>query len=70
MKAQCFLETARLSCVDRYAEAAKVLEDQPGLSEAPPPGQWYYASDSRVSAVAEAKVLQAEAYILFYERIC
>lgn len=32
-------------------------------------GEWYYVSDSRVSAVDEAKVLDAEAYILFYERI-
>uniref|UniRef100_A0A0N5ABE7 Ubiquitin carboxyl-terminal hydrolase n=1 Tax=Syphacia muris TaxID=451379 RepID=A0A0N5ABE7_9BILA len=32
-------------------------------------GNWFYVSDSRVSAVDESKVLDAEAYILFYERI-
>lgn len=35
----------------------------------PPPGKWYYASDSRVTEVSEEKVLNAQAYLLFYERI-
>jgi ubiquitin carboxyl-terminal hydrolase 16/45 len=35
----------------------------------PSSGEWYYASDSTVSKVSESKVLAAEAYILFYERI-
>lgn len=34
-----------------------------------PPGKWYYASDSRISEVSEEKVLSAQAYLLFYERI-
>lgn len=34
-----------------------------------PPGKWYYISDSYVSECNEAKVLQAQAYLLFYERI-
>lgn len=34
-----------------------------------PPGKWYYVSDSCVSEVAEQKVLKAQAYLLFYERI-
>lgn len=35
----------------------------------PLPGKWYYISDSRVSAVSEAEVLNTQAYLLFYERI-
>lgn len=34
-----------------------------------PPGKWYYVSDSMVSEVSEEKVLRAQAYLLFYERI-
>lgn len=32
-------------------------------------GKWYYVSDSRVQAVNEKEVLNAQAYLLFYERI-
>ncbi|CAH2043184.1 unnamed protein product, partial [Iphiclides podalirius] len=35
----------------------------------PPAGKWYYVSDSMVSEVTEDKVLRAQAYLLFYERI-
>lgn len=35
----------------------------------PPPGKWYYVSDSRVQEVPEATVLKSQAYLLFYERI-
>lgn len=35
----------------------------------PPPGKWYYVSDSRVTEVSEDAVLKAQAYLLFYERI-
>ncbi|CAL1531431.1 unnamed protein product [Lymnaea stagnalis] len=34
-----------------------------------PPGRWFHISDSRVNEVAEAEVLRAQAYLLFYERI-
>ncbi|CAG9832560.1 unnamed protein product [Diabrotica balteata] len=34
-----------------------------------PPGRWFYISDSYVSEVSESKVLAAQAYLLFYERI-
>ncbi|XP_045500336.1 ubiquitin carboxyl-terminal hydrolase 16 isoform X1 [Colias croceus] len=34
-----------------------------------PPGRWFYVSDSMVSEVTEEKVLRAQAYLLFYERI-
>lgn len=36
---------------------------------AEPSGRWYYVSDSYVSEVSESKVLNAQAYLLFYERI-
>lgn len=32
-------------------------------------GKWYYISDTHVSEVSESKVLNSEAYLLFYERI-
>lgn len=35
----------------------------------PLPGKWYYVSDSRVQPVSEKEVLNAQAYLLFYERI-
>lgn len=35
----------------------------------PLPGKWYYVSDSRVQSVSEKEVLNAQAYLLFYERI-
>ncbi|XP_044737826.1 ubiquitin carboxyl-terminal hydrolase 45 [Chrysoperla carnea] len=35
----------------------------------PPPGKWYYVSDSQVSEVQESQVLKVQAYLLFYERI-
>ncbi|KAJ8894017.1 hypothetical protein PR048_006627 [Dryococelus australis] len=44
------------------------LDEAAGVTE-PPPGKWYYVSDSRVSEVTEDRVLQSQAYLLFYERI-
>lgn len=41
----------------------------PTSSAEAPPGKWYYVSDSMVSEVTEEKVLRAQAYLLFYERI-
>nr|KAF6269189.1 ubiquitin specific peptidase 16 [Pipistrellus kuhlii] len=32
-------------------------------------GQWFHISDSHVQAVPTAKVLNSQAYLLFYERI-
>ncbi|PIK36394.1 putative ubiquitin carboxyl-terminal hydrolase 16 [Apostichopus japonicus] len=40
-----------------------------GEKEANPKGKWYYISDTHVSEVSESKVLNAQAYLLFYERI-
>lgn len=36
---------------------------------AAPPGKWYYVSDSHVQEATEDRVLNAQAYLLFYERI-
>lgn len=35
----------------------------------PPPGRWFYVSDSSVREMPEDAVLKAQAYLLFYERI-
>ena len=35
----------------------------------PVAGTWFYVSDTHVVEVTEAKVLKAQAYLLFYERI-
>ncbi|KAJ8027110.1 Ubiquitin carboxyl-terminal hydrolase 16 [Holothuria leucospilota] len=40
-----------------------------GEKGAHPKGKWYYISDTHVSEATESKVLNAQAYLLFYERI-
>lgn len=40
-----------------------------GGTPEPPPGKWYYVSDSRVVEAKEESVLRSQAYLLFYERI-
>ncbi|XP_059617458.1 ubiquitin carboxyl-terminal hydrolase 16 [Phlebotomus argentipes] len=35
----------------------------------PPPGKWYFVSDSCVKEVSEDVALKSQAYLLFYERI-
>lgn len=49
----------------------KNMDDMRGAQGDPvnPPGKWYYISDSYVTEVQESKVLNAQAYLLFYERI-
>lgn len=56
------LKDADIACNNLNAAAS----DEMGV---PQDGEWYYVSDSRVSSVSESRVLSAEAYILFYERI-
>uniref|UniRef100_A0A6B2EKH2 Ubiquitin carboxyl-terminal hydrolase n=1 Tax=Phlebotomus kandelakii TaxID=1109342 RepID=A0A6B2EKH2_9DIPT len=48
-------------------EGAVGGSDEPEVE--PPPGKWYYVSDSRVQEVSEDVVLKSQAYLLFYERI-
>lgn len=43
--------------------------EAPAAAVEPPSGKWYYVSDSMVSEISEEKVLRAQAYLLFYERI-
>lgn len=50
------------------SNANKPHEVPPAVAEAPP-GKWYYVSDSHVMETTEEKVLSAQAYLLFYERI-
>ncbi|CAG9774052.1 unnamed protein product [Ceutorhynchus assimilis] len=40
-----------------------------GTEPQAPSGKWYYVSDSYVSESTETKVLAAQAYLLFYERL-
>ncbi|XP_065084616.1 ubiquitin carboxyl-terminal hydrolase 16/45 [Ochlerotatus camptorhynchus] len=47
-----------------YTPKAEILPDVD-----PPPGKWYYVSDSHVRETTEEQVLNAQAYLLFYERI-
>uniref|UniRef100_A0AAG5DVS3 Ubiquitin carboxyl-terminal hydrolase n=1 Tax=Anopheles atroparvus TaxID=41427 RepID=A0AAG5DVS3_ANOAO len=47
--------------------AEKPQEPLPDVE--PPPGRWYYVSDSHVREVSEDSVLKVQAYLLFYERI-
>uniref|UniRef100_UPI00398F14AC ubiquitin carboxyl-terminal hydrolase 16 isoform X2 n=1 Tax=Pristiophorus japonicus TaxID=55135 RepID=UPI00398F14AC len=41
----------------------------PANKAEPSMGNWFHISDTRVQAVPETKVLSAQAYLLFYERI-
>uniref|UniRef100_A0A1I7XU89 USP domain-containing protein n=1 Tax=Heterorhabditis bacteriophora TaxID=37862 RepID=A0A1I7XU89_HETBA len=65
-----FLECSRASCADALSSAVVAqLDTVPKDDSVVPDGQWYYCSDNRVTAVPESRVLSAEAYILFYERV-
>ncbi|XP_067840877.1 ubiquitin carboxyl-terminal hydrolase 45 [Heptranchias perlo] len=54
----------------------KLSEHIPGIKNTPgfrdvgaAPGQWVYVSDTHVQTVSEARVLNAQAYLLFYEQL-
>lgn len=51
------------------SNASSSQRDAPPVLTAPPEGKWYYVSDSHVMETTEEKVLNAQAYLLFYERI-
>ncbi|XP_055910478.1 ubiquitin carboxyl-terminal hydrolase 16 isoform X2 [Eupeodes corollae] len=61
------------SCSSSEPEVENDEEPEPSPCEepniTPPPGKWYYVSDSRVQEATEQQVLTAQAYLLFYERI-
>ncbi|XP_041461940.1 ubiquitin carboxyl-terminal hydrolase 16-like isoform X4 [Lytechinus variegatus] len=46
-----------------------VLPFHAGRNVSVPVGKWYHISDTHVTEVNESKVLNAQAYILFYERL-
>ena len=54
---------------DEKKQDASRSESPGHQGTAPPPGRWFYISDSRVNEISEAAVLKSQAYILFYERI-
>ncbi|KAK6051403.1 ubiquitinyl hydrolase 1, partial [Cooperia oncophora] len=70
-QAHAFLEFARTTCADSmfYQNGTTTIENLCEESDINNDGQWYYCSDSQVLAVNENRVLSAEAYILFYERV-
>ncbi|KAG8444735.1 hypothetical protein GDO86_009779 [Hymenochirus boettgeri] len=41
-----------------------------GITESLGSSQWVYVSDTHVQMVSESRVLTAQAYILFYEKLC
>ncbi|KAL7029455.1 hypothetical protein ACKWTF_006253 [Chironomus riparius] len=53
---------------DDEEENAVGGSDEPETDK-PLPGKWYYVSDSHVREASETDVLNAQAYLLFYERI-
>ncbi|KAE9420796.1 hypothetical protein Angca_003947 [Angiostrongylus cantonensis] len=69
-QAHAFLESARSTCVDSLSsQIGSCIDNLHGETELPNDGQWYCCSDSQVLPVGENRVLSAEAYILFYERV-
>lgn len=46
-----------------------MLNEERRFDESSIAGQWYYISDSQVSAVSENKVLNSQAFLLFYEKL-
>lgn len=57
------------SGIGSHASKQREAREEPPTITAPPEGKWYYVSDSHVMEVSEEKVLNAQAYLLFYERI-
>ena len=50
-------------------EPEQEQDPEPELDPEPEPGRWFYVSDTHVTEVTLDKVLKAQAYLLFYERI-
>lgn len=51
------------------SESSDEIKNEAPPMPATPPGKWYYVSDSCVQETTEEKVQNAQAYLLFYERI-
>ena len=54
---------------EQIIEKTEVVEEPNNNLTLNQPRRWYHVSDSSVSEVSEEKVLKAQAYLLFYERI-
>ena len=54
---------------ERNQIQTSVLPFHAGRNVTVPAGKWYYVSDTHVTEASESKVLSAQAYILFYERL-
>jgi hypothetical protein len=62
--------TSSSQTTDDEEENAVGGSDEPTEAQKQPlPGKWYYVSDSHVRESSESDVLNAQAYLLFYERI-
>lgn len=57
------------SAEDKVFKSSTSNNTEPPVMRAPPEGKWYYVSDSHVAEASEERVLGAQAYLLFYERI-
>merc|ERR1719260_242531 len=55
--------------IELKIEKSDVVEEPNNNLTLNQPRRWYHVSDSSVSEVSEEKVLKAQAYLLFYERI-
>lgn len=66
-------ENSRLKAGDSddssSSESSDEIKNEAPPMPATPPGKWYYVSDSCVQETTEEKVQNAQAYLLFYERI-
>ena len=49
--------------------SSKVPLAEPEVESLSQPRRWFHVSDTTVSEVTEEKVLKAQAYLLFYERV-
>lgn len=62
-------DTASSSSSSDVGSKSSKVNTEPPVMRAPPEGKWYYVSDSHVAEATEERVLGAQAYLLFYERI-
>lgn len=61
--------TSSSSSDSGIGSSASSQREAPPILTAPPEGKWYYVSDSHVMETTEERVKNAQAYLLFYERI-
>ena len=54
---------------NQQKSSSKASPAEPEVESLNQPGRWFHVSDTAVSEVTEEKVLKAQAYLLFYERV-